>query len=128
MSTATSTAFPDFVPVRAAAKYLGCSIATVNRRIDSGVLEVVDISGPGAKCPMRRIRRESLEALLRPVEPPSEPFVSTMAELFAAAPKLTDEQASRIAEIRIIGQNVLLAGFSPSCFSMVLSGGARTRQ
>lgn len=99
MSTSTLTVLPDFVPVRAAAKFLGCSIATVNRRIESGVLEVVDISGPGAKRPMRRIRRESLEALLRPVEPPSEPFVSTMAELFAAAPKLTDEQARRIGEI-----------------------------
>lgn len=99
MSTTTPTALPDFVPVRAAARYLGCSIATVNRRIETGALAVVDISGPGAQRPMRRIRRESLEALLRPVEPPREPFTTAMADLFAAAPRLTDEQASRIAEI-----------------------------
>ena len=98
ISTSVST-LPDFVPVRSAAKYLGCSVATINRRIASGALEIVDISGPGAARPMRRIKRESLEALLRPVEPPSEPFTSTMAELFAAAPKLTDDQATRIAAI-----------------------------
>lgn len=104
MPTTTFTVLPDFVPVRVAAKYLGCSVATINRRIESGALEVVDISGPGAKRPMRRIRRESLEALLRPVEPLSQPFTTAMADLFAAAPKLTDEQARRIGEILRAGE------------------------
>lgn len=99
MSTTTPTVLPDFVPVRAAAKYLGCSVATINRRIESGALEIVDISGPGALRPMRRIRRESLEAMLRPVEPPSQSFATTLADLVAAAPSLTDEQARRIGEI-----------------------------
>lgn len=103
MSTSTPTVLPDFVLVRAAAKYLGCSVATINRRFESGALEIVDFSGPGARRPMGRIRRESLEAMLRPVEPPSQSFAATLADL-AAAPSLTDEQARRIGEILRAGE------------------------
>jgi excisionase family DNA binding protein len=92
---------PDLVPVSLAAEYLGCSIATVNRRIRSGALRAVDISSPGAGQPTRRIPRDSLEALLKPIErkPAANPFAAALAELVAAAPRLTDEQAARIGDI-----------------------------
>ncbi len=102
MSTiTTSPALPDLVSARAAAKALGCSVATINRRIDAGALEAVDISGPGGKRPVRRIKRESLESLLRPISPKASdsPFTAALAELVSAAPRLTDEQAARIGEI-----------------------------
>jgi len=58
---------PRRTDARVAAKALGCSAATNNRRVDAGALEAVDINSPGGKRPVRRIKRESLEALPKPI-------------------------------------------------------------
>lgn len=58
-----------YMPIPAAAKYLGVSVATIYRRISDGTLQAYDVAPKGARRRTPRVARTDIDALLRPLGP-----------------------------------------------------------
>lgn len=92
---------PPLLTLEETAKYLGVSLATIRRRVDSGACRAVDISNPASRRAMFRVPREVVISQLRPFVPNARTNVDDVEDaverIVNLAPAFNAGQINRIS-------------------------------
>lgn len=95
-TTATAPPPDDLITRSQAAKILGVSVDTIQRRIESRSLEAFDVRAPGSQQPTWRVSRSAVEAHRRSTLTEHELIDEAVARLVALAPRLDDEKKAGV--------------------------------
>lgn len=90
---------PVLLTVQESADRLGISKRTMQRRIESGFFDPVDVARPGARHRAVRVPIEQIEAATKPAPLPAVNIDVMINQLVSCWDSLSADQVSRIASV-----------------------------